>query len=108
MKAFRTRPRRAAVALFALGGVLIGVGGAVVPADATPTETWECSKFSVWTYKSGGNQPSRGEKTYHYREQCLVRTPLGNDMMIPLGVKSDVPPEGMPGGAGVEVWPPTA
>ena len=108
MKLFLSRPRRLAVALFALGGALAGIGGAMAPGQATPTDDWECMKVSVWTYKSGGGNPSRGEKTYHREEQCVAPTPVGNDIMVPVGAKSDIPPEGMPGGAGVEVWPPTA
>jgi hypothetical protein len=103
-----TRPRRLAVAVLALGAGMAGAAGGVTPAEATPTDGWECMKLSVWTYKSGGSNPSRGEKTYHYREHCVLPTPLGNDIMVPVGAKSDIPPEGMPGGAGVDIWPPTA
>ncbi|HEX2039238.1 MAG TPA: hypothetical protein VHF47_05835 [Acidimicrobiales bacterium] len=99
MKLFRTRPRRAAVAIFALGGAVVGVGGAMVPAQAThDSAPPRCNRVSVWTYKS------QQGKEYVVEEQCIGPALFPDRMNAPVGHEDDTQPKGTTTGAGVKVW----
>lgn len=95
MTLFRTRPRRAAVALFAMAGALLGIGGAVTPAKADPDEG-PCLRISVWTYES------QEGRSYQVDRKCV--TAWEEEAYTPVGVEDDTLPPGTPSGAGAEVW----
>lgn len=99
MKLFSIRPRRAAVALFAFGGVVAGVGGAMVPAQADQST---CTSATVWIYKNrqGREYKVGPEHCLHSRER---------DMKIGFSRETDTEhlPPGTPSGAGFYVWIPT-
>ena len=94
MKLLRTRPRRRAVALVALGGSLIGVGGAVMPAKA------ECLAVSAWVYRS-----QQGRDYEMGPEWCVTDTPWNNEL-VGFTHLDDTQPPGTITGAGVGVWVP--
>lgn len=98
MKLLRTRPRRLAVALFALGGTVIGVGGAVMPAKADENAPPRCSRVSVWTYRS-----QQGED-YAVDQQCVTPAWWPDGLSVPVGYLDDTQPPGTTTGAGVKVW----
>lgn len=93
----RTRPRRLPVALFALGGALAGVAGAVVPAKADDAPP-RCSRVSVWTYRS-----QQGED-YILNQQCFTPAWWSDGLGVPVGYLDDTQPSGTTTGAGVKVW----
>jgi hypothetical protein len=101
MKLLRTRPRRLAVALFALGGTVVGVGGAVVPAQAHE-EDGKCLAVSVWLYWS-----EQGRDYKVGPQECVRQTEMHTDFHLGVPVQSDEPPDGMLGGGGAEAWIPT-
>jgi hypothetical protein len=101
MKLFRTRPRRLAVALFALGGSLLGVGGAMVPAQANHPDCFELFVWLNWSHD--GHNPD-----YVYEDDCVTEVPmhLGAHPGSNVDLDNDVPP-GMLSGAGFETTAPT-
>lgn len=99
MRVLRTRPRRAVVALFALGGALAGVGGAMVPAKALhDTAPPKCNRVSVWTYES------KKGKNYIVEEQCIGPALWPDRMSVTKGHEDDTQPQGTTTGGGVKVW----
>jgi hypothetical protein len=101
MTLFRIRPRRAAVALFASAGILLGLGGAVGAADAHEADG-KCVAVSAWIYWSHSHRDYKvGPK------QCVKRTEYHDDFYVPAGSDGNETPAGWPGGGGVEVWIPS-
>lgn len=94
----RTRPRRAAAVLVVVVGGLFGAGAATTPAKA------ECIRASVWIYHS--QQGEAGRDYQHGPYECVGEdwgwTPDGHHG--PFTAENDLPPQGTPSGAGVEVW----
>lgn len=101
MTLFRCRPRRAAVALFAFGGLAAGVGGAVVPAQATHPDCFELSVWLNWSHD--GLNPD-----YLYEDDCVTEAPVhfGVHPGHNTDLDNEVPPN-MPSGAGFETSLPT-
>jgi hypothetical protein len=98
MNLFLSRPRRLAVALFALGGAVAGIGG--LPAQAHEADG-KCIAVKAWIYWSEDGRQTVVPYT------CVKRTDMHTDAYIPVIKESNTPPEGMPGGGGVELWVPT-
>lgn len=102
MTLFRTRPRRAVVALFASAGILLGLGGAVGAADAHP-EDGKCVSYSVWVYWSDqGREYKKGPR------ECLTpNTPFHTTFYLAPHHDGNTTPTGTPGGGGAEIGIPT-
>jgi hypothetical protein len=97
MSMLGTRPRRAAVALFALGGSLLGIAGAVAPAEAA------CPKASIWIYHSRQGEAGR---EYIWNKRCVIPDQGWSEdgHWGPFTAENDMLPEGWRSGVGVEVW----
>jgi len=92
MTVFRTRPRRAAVALFALVGCFVGAGALTESADA------QCIRAKVWIYKAHEG------RDYKY-DDCDPETPWETHTTVTFVSEVDEPlPPGTPSGGGFEIW----
>ena len=92
MTLFSTRPRRAAVALFALAASFGGLNAVVSSANAEEP----CTRARVWTYSNEG-------RTDRWND-CVGPAPWEPNTQITVVVEQHVGPDNTPVGGGFEVW----